>query len=261
MALTAEHAWLEAPRSASTQVADSWLSAEAGRIGAEVRPGGGLLESMSVLDGPHVDTRRLDPQVADFYQNTSVWRMEVWSQWEFPFQPAGALIEALFGRRVRQLAIPTRPLDVAHGMDSEVRRFVVGDRQVGAAWLRRLRSTGAFVYSGHYRTARIPGSAGPVVHVSFPLPAGNVQVFLEPSVGPDGALRLSSPGRRFGGAGAYVVVDERGTHAALVPLRETFRVYTDADGVLRTDHELRLWRWRVLRLHYRLERTGSAGSA
>lgn len=252
--LSGRHRWLDAPVASTTEVADHWLEHAAARLGARVTPGGGLLATMSVLDGPHFDASRLDPRVADFYQDTSQWRMEVWSQWEFPFQFGGAVIDAVFGRRVRQLAIPTKPLDVAHGMDSQVRRFVTGDRQVGAAWLRRLRSTGAFVYSGYYQATALRGGAGRLVHVTFPLPQGNLQVFLTPSIDPDGSLRLNSPGRRFGGAGAYVVVTEGGSYAALLPLRETFRVYPDEEGVLRTDHEVRLWRWRVLRLHYRLAR-------
>ena len=31
-------------------------------------------------------------------------------------------------------------------------------------------------------------------------------------------------------------------------------MYVDADGVLRTDHELRLWSASAVRLHYKLER-------
>jgi hypothetical protein len=51
-----------------------------------------------------------------------------------------------------------------------------------------------------------------------------------------------------------VVTDHGRTHAARAPIHETFRVYVDAEGVLRTDHELRLWSARVVRLHYKLER-------
>ena len=45
-----------------------------------------------------------------------------------------------------------------------------------------------------------------------------------------------------------------GDFAARVPLHETFRVYVDEHGVLRTDHELRLWNAWAVRLHYKLER-------
>jgi hypothetical protein len=51
-----------------------------------------------------------------------------------------------------------------------------------------------------------------------------------------------------------VVVEDGGsTYAARAPLREEFHVYVDDEGVLRTDHELRLWSAEVVRLHYKLE--------
>ena len=94
------------------------------------------------------------------------------------------------------------------------------------------------------------------MHVAFPLEGGNVQVFLRPRVVADGGLELSSPGGAFGQDGAYVVVvDRRGhTHAARAPIHETFHVYVDREGVLRTDHLLCLWSAPVVRLHYKLSR-------
>lgn len=57
-------------------------------------------------------------------------------------------------------------------------------------------------------------------------------------------------------------VDLRGsepdpTYAARAPIHETFRVYVDAEGVLRTNHVLRLWPSTVVRLHYKLTPTRS----
>ena len=81
-----------------------------------------------------------------------------------------------------------------------------------------------------------------------------MQVFLRPDADADGSLWLRSPGEPFGGDGAYVVVREGArTFAARVPIHEEFHVYVDAEGVLRTDHELRLGRADVVRLHYKLE--------
>jgi len=71
----------------------------------------------------------------------------------------------------------------------------------------------------------------------------------------DGALTLTSRSQRFGEDGAYVSVlfgDQ--WYSAQPPLRESFRVYVDGEGILRTDHELRVGRFRALRLHYRLDR-------
>ncbi len=258
--LEAGDRWLRAPVSGPGPVGATWLLTEADRIGGSLDedvPDAGLLPSMSVLDGAGFRAANLDPAVRDFYEHTASWRMEVWTQWSAPFQPGGELISRLFGRRVQQLALPTRPLDVAHGMDSRVVRLLDADGgQVAAGWLRTLSASGEFVYSGCYSARLLPGSDQPSVHVSFPLQSGNVQVFLRPSVESDGSLLLSSPAGPFGSDGAYVVVQADGgrSHAARVPLHERFHVYRDHRGILRTDHELRLYRSLVLRLHYRLER-------
>ena len=104
--------------------------------------------------------------------------MEVWTQWNTVFQPGGELISRYFGRRVQQLALPTRPLDVALGMDSRVATIVdAGGAQRAAGWLRTLRSTGEYVYSGCYSTRLLPGSAQPSVHVAFPLPRATCRSF------------------------------------------------------------------------------------
>jgi hypothetical protein len=256
--LDGDQRWLDAPTCGPGPIGGSWLAAEADRIGGAVREDvvhGGLLSSMSDLDGARFRAADLDPTVRHFYERTSCWRMEVWAQWSALFQPGGELVSRLFGRRVQQLALPTRPLDVAHGIDSRVVHLLDADgRQRAAGWLRTLAATGEFVYSGCYSTRLLPGSDQPSVHVAFPLESGNVQVFLRPSVLADGSLVLSSPPGPFGTDGAYVVVrNGGGAHAARVPIHERFHVYRDRRGVLRTDHELRLHRAIVLRLHYRLE--------
>jgi hypothetical protein len=256
--LGGEHAWLDAPVHAGPVIGDGWLAQAADSFGGRVvddDPQAGLLGDMAALDGPGFAAADLRPQVRDFYERTGRWRMEVWTEWSPLFQPGGELVSRVFGRRVQQLALPTRPLDVAHGMDSRVTVLTDGwGRQRAAAWLRTLRSTGEYVYSGCYSSRSLPGADRPSVHVTFPLEEGNVQVFLRPRVLPSGDLELSSPSGPFGADGAYVVVrvgDQ--AHASRAPIHESFRVYVDRDGVLRTDHELRMWAARAVRLHYRLE--------
>ncbi|HIZ98558.1 MAG TPA: hypothetical protein H9805_08265 [Candidatus Janibacter merdipullorum] len=249
--------WLDGPVSASSMVASDWLQAEATRHGGSVAdedPSAGLLPSMSLLDGPGFDASRLHPAVRDFYERTASWRMEVWTSWSPLFWPGGELVARLWGRRVEQLALPMRPLDVAHGMDSVVTPILDarGD-QVAAAWTRALRATGRTVFSGAYSTRTLPGADRPSVHVAFPLESGNLQVFLRPSNDVDGGFILESSGDRFGDDGAYVVVRGRRSHAAKVPLRESFHVYVDPHETLRTDHVLRMWGMPALRLHYKLE--------
>lgn len=252
-----EH-WLQAPMSRSPRVTDAWLESEAARHGGALDvgdPGAGLLPSMSLLDGPGFDVQRLRPEIRDFYEHTALWRMEVWTGWSPVFWPAGELVARLWSRRVEQLALPMRPLDVAHGMDSRVTLIRDGHgTQVAAAWMRTLRGSGRHVFSGSYSARTLPGADRASVHVAFPLESGNVQVFLRPTVTDDGGLVLESPPGRFGEEGAYVVVRDGRDYAARAPLHETFQVYVDPDGVLRTDHELRLWNSWAVRLHYKLER-------
>lgn len=257
--LAGDERWLRAPTSSGPSVGDAWLADAAAQLGGAVREDladAGLLPSMSVLDGPSFSSAELRPEVRDFYEHTSCWRMETWAGWNPVFQPGGEVISRLFGRRVQQLALPTRPLDVAHGMDSRVVPVVspTGE-QLAAGWLRTLRATGEYVFGGCYSARLLPGDPQPRVHVAFPLEAGNVQVFLRPRVVAGGGLELTSPAGGFGEDGAYVVVEAGGrAHAARAPIHETFRVYVDGEGVLRTDHELRLWSSRVVRLHYKLTR-------
>ena len=256
--LDGAESWLRAPVAAGSVIEDSWLANAARIFGGEVREdvaGAGLMASMAMLDGPGFNAAALGPAVRDFYEHTVAWRMEVWTGWSPLFWPGGELISRLFGTRVQQLALPTRSLDVSRGMISRI--AVITDstgRQRAAGWLRQLRATGGYVYSGCYTQTLLPGADRPSVHVSFPLQSGNVQVFLRPDVAADGSLWLRSAGSRFGADGAYVLVVDRGrTYAAAVPLRETFHVYVDEEGVLRTDHELRLYSASVVRLHYKLE--------
>ena len=251
--------WLDAPVHTAGPVGEGWLDAVARRLdGAVVRddPDAGLLPDLSVLDGPGFVAADLHPLVRDFYEHTAGWRMDAWSQWSPVFAPGGAAIAWAFGRRVQQLALPVRPLEVSRGIDSRVLPVVDGaGEQRWAGWLRRLRSTGDTVFSGAYRATTPPGAGRPCVHVAFPLEEGNVQVLLAPGTRSDGALVLDSGPGPFGAPGAYVLVHEGGGHhVARVPVHERFVVFVDDEGVLRTDHDLRIGPARAMRLHYRMTR-------
>ena len=114
----------------------------------------------------------------EFYERTSEWRLEAWSQWCPAAWPFGWILSAMFAQRLQQLSLPLHRLDVAQGMDSRVLAVKAPDgSQVGAAWLRRLRSTGQNVYSGWYGIAQLPNTDRPSIRVMFPLPNGSVAVF------------------------------------------------------------------------------------
>jgi hypothetical protein len=258
--------WLQGPVGDLDRVGDAWLPAEAGRIGAEVAGQGGgddagprgLLGSMAELDRPDFAAHALAGPVRRFYERTSTWRLDAWVGWAPWAWPSGWAVAALFARRLDQLALPMRSLDLAHGMSSAVTPLVRDGVQVGALWLRRLRATGRIVFSGLYGVVRLPASGEPAVRVTFPLPRGRLVVLLRPTATAAGGLVLTSGAGAWGDPGAYLVVDRPGgCWARRIPVHERFHVFEDPEGVLRTDHDLRLGTLPVLRLHYRL--TESAG--
>jgi hypothetical protein len=251
----ASHPWLRGPSGAPDGIGDAWIVDEAARLGGEAQHAGGLFQSMEQLAGNGFEPSTLSESVTDFYERTSDWRMDVWSQWCPAALPFAWLLLLAFSNRLEQLSMPLRPLDVAGGIESQVLRVHDGSSQLGAAWLRTLRSTGRVMYSGWYSMVTLPQHDRPSIKVAFPLPNGSVVVFLRPDNGPNGELLLTSPEGRFGDDGAYLIVNGDGnrTWARRIPLTEQFRLFTDSEGVLRTDHSLDVWRIPTLRLHYRLE--------
>ena len=178
-----EHPWLLGPVGEPDLIADTWLAREARRLEGSTAEGGGLLEDLGRLAGPRFDPSGLARPMSELYERTSEWRLEVWSQWAPWAWTFGWLLSTVFARRLRQLSLPLRPLDAAHGIDSRVVAVRGADgAQLGAAWLRTLRSTGQTVYSGWYGVAFLPHTGGPSVRVVFPLPNGSITVFLRPGV-------------------------------------------------------------------------------
>lgn len=258
-----EHPWLDGPFGKPDRIGDEWVEREARRLGGRVEDAAdaGLLPAMGVLAGDQFNPSVLRREIIDFYEHTALWRLELWSQWSPLAWPFGWLLSTVFARRLEQLSLPLRMRDVSRGIDSRVLRVTVnGDGPSAAAWVRTLRATARTIYSGFYSTTTLPGRHQPSVRVVFPLPNGSVTVFLRPELTAGGNLRLVSPLGRFGDDGAYLIVrDDDGSSAWVrrIPLDERFDVFVDDEGVLRTDHDLRLWRLPVIWLHYRLDRRTS----
>ena len=252
--------WLLGPAAGTDVVGHSWVEREAESLGGTTSRGKdhGLLPSFDALRGPAFDPGAVDPRIADFYEHTASWTLDLWSEWSALAWPFGRAITALWSRRLQQLSLPMRPLDVSMGMDSEVVHIHDAEGQVvGAGWLRTMRKTGETTYSGQYGVAALPDSDQPVVRVTFPLPIGWLPVFLTPSADADGGFHLHSRILPFGEEGSYLVMDRfDGTlNVRRLPLNEHFHVYPDADGDLRCDHSLRLYDIPAVRLHYRMKRT------
>jgi hypothetical protein len=219
---------------------------------------GGLIPSFSALRSDAFDPAQLHPLVREFYEHTSEFAMDVWSETSFPASVGLTLLVTTISRQVDQLNFPLSPLDTAHGMRSEIILLRQPDQSIRyTGWFRTLEHTGRVVYTGFYMSERAPNEPGPCVKVVFPMPNGNATVILRPGVRSDGSLTLESGGRGIGGAGFYRL-QARGPDAVRVwyirTLRESFHVYVDTEGVLRCDHSVRFLGLPVLRLHYKIFR-------
>ena len=253
-----QHPWLEGPAGAPSGIGkdffDAYSSANALRVD---RSGGGLIPDFSILNSNAFNTGRISPAVVHFYQRTSEYDLDAWSQWCGAFRPFGWALAFLFSRRLQQLNVPLSNLDTSRGMTSNVMPVVrVSDgAAMFTAWVRELSGSGNVIYAGAYSTCRVPGFDGNCVRVVFPLPNGNAIVIMRPIAHSDGSLTLVSSGEAFGDPGFYFTIrDAAGNMAAryVRSLRESIHVYTDADGGVRADHVLKIWGLTFLRLHYRL---------
>jgi hypothetical protein len=249
-----EAPWLDGPWAPPTGIGEGFFEDFAARNELELGGAEGLLPSFESLRSDAFDPGAVDPRIAEFYEHTGRFRLNLWSQWSPLHRPFGELIDRIFARRLGQLRMPLAPLDTSRGVTSELLGLRAGDEELLTAWLRRRLPAGEVIYAGFYSVAE-PPACGPCVRTVFPLPNGSVSVFLLPSAHPDGSFELVSPPATFGAAGFYFVVRE-GASAWVKPvpaMTEHIRVYVGDPG-LRTDHTLRIWGRTFLRLHYAMQR-------
>jgi hypothetical protein len=218
---------------------------------------GGLITDFDALASAQFDVTQVHPRVRHFYEHTAGYRMDVWAESAFPASIGLWLLVTTISRKVNQLNFPLKVLETAKGMDSEIvlLRDKLGSVRY-AGWYRKLVDTGRVIYTGFYMVGRTPIGDRPVVKVVFPMPHGNATVLLHPRLSPTGEFELSSEGQTFGDVGFYRIdgrPDGRLRVWRVRTLKELFRVYLDAAGTLRCDHQVRFLGLPVLRLHYRIE--------
>lgn len=255
-----DHRWLDGPIGDPDVIGERFFERYTRDRGLRCVAGApaGLMPAFAALAGPGVDPGAVAPGVADFYEQTSAFDLDVWAEWTGPFRPFGRALAVIFSRRLQQLNLPLSSLDTSRGMSSDVVPVVdaTTGRHVFTAWVRRLLGTGHVIYVGAYSTCTVPDEARTCVRVVFPLPRGNAIVIMRPSIGADGSLTLISAGRAFGSPGFYFTVHSphgRVWAKYVRAMRESIRVYEDGDEV-RAEHVLTLSGLTFLRLHYRLRR-------
>ncbi len=256
-----DHSWLDGPIGGTHLIGKQFFEEYAAENQFEIITSGcrGLLSDFKLLEEDNHDLAGVAQPVQDFYERTSEFDLDVWSEWHGFFRPFGKALSVLFSRRLQQLNVPLSSMDTSKGMTSSVvqMRDPRSGRIIHTAWVRELNATQNVIYAGCYAICRIPGHLSPCVKVVFPLPNGNAIVIMKAEQHPDGSLSLKSIGNKFGEPGFYFVVHEgNGMIRAryVQSMQEEIRVYAAEPGTVRADHTLWIWGWRFLRLHYRMRK-------
>lgn len=254
-----ESPWLDCPMGEKGRIGAEFYAKLAQNQQLQIVPSAdaGLIPEFDRLRGNTFDPADVLPEIRDFYEHTSRYHLEAWS--EAPVMTKLFLwgLTRFVSRPMDQLNFPVSSLDLSKGMTSEILPMVDRDgcrRYTG--WLRRLASDQRVIYTGLYSVGWLPESTQPCIKVSFPLPLGSSTVFLRPQAQPDRSLKLISGGGRFGQTGFYrmVNIDEKYWRVRyLRTLCETFHLYLDPHGALRTDHTVRFLGFTPLRLHYKMQ--------
>ncbi len=250
--------WLDGPIAASNHVGDKFYERLAATRGLRVqrnRAGSGLVPDMAQLDGPSFAASNLNAAVRDFYEHTSDYRLDVWSEARFPGRLMLWLLVTTVSRFMNQLNFPIHGLEMSRGMTSDIVDLTDGNGHAElTGWFRKVLATNRVIYTGFYMTEQPPGHDAPCIKVVFPLPRGNATVLLRPGFDGD-RFTLQSSGGAFGEPGFYRLLEVDEDHWKVVHLRslkERFEVYCDENGELRCDHRVRFMGLPMLSLHYRM---------
>src|SRR5260370_39461796 len=80
----------------------------------------GLVQDFSELEGSSHELDSVGNGVKQFYERTSEYELDAWSEWCGLFRPFGQALAVLFSRRLQQLNVPLSSLDTSRGITSEV---------------------------------------------------------------------------------------------------------------------------------------------
>ena len=119
--------WLHGPVGDVDVIGIDFFTRLADREGLAVVADGpprGLVRNFRDLAGPACDPLRVDGRVVEFYERTSEYEFDVWSEWRGGFRPFGNALAAIFSRRLQQLNVPLSPLDTSRGISTSVVQLV-----------------------------------------------------------------------------------------------------------------------------------------
>ncbi|HYF03892.1 MAG TPA: hypothetical protein VEC36_10980 [Patescibacteria group bacterium] len=216
----------------------------------------GLISSIDMLHLSDIELSSLSQKVIDFYENTSLYDLNLTVQWNPFFKVFGVVVNKLFSNRINQLNIPAKNVKNAESVKSEIILLIdpISHQVQYTIWLRTNKSNNQVIYSGIYGTCTLP-SGKTCVKAVFPLPKGNATVIMNPRVGPNSELILESSGKKFGDAGFYFLLhDSQGNYWS--QFIRSFRdrlVIRQENDILSAEQTVTLWHLKVLKFKYRIK--------
>lgn len=217
----------------------------------------GIIHAIDQLNLSQKELNKLSKPVIDFYENTSNYDFDLKVQWHLFFKGCGILLRIVFSNRIEQLNVPIENLKDSQALQSEIIYLLdPQSRQIKhTLWLRTFKTTGQVVYSGIYKTCRIP-SGQTCIKAIFPLPNGNATVILSPSVGQNGELILTSSGKKIGDSGFYFLLnDSKGNlWTKFIKSFKDELVVSSENGNMTAVQTLTLWNLRVLTFEYHIKK-------
>jgi hypothetical protein len=233
------------------------LAARLGRPYVRDTPDVGIVGSLEELEGPQFHPELVDPLVAEFYQHTTRFKLDIVPEWRAWVRPGYLVYRTALARPLGQANVPMNQRDALRGVHSRIDTIAPGGagEPLLRGWIRSFGDDDEPIYVGIYTTYRHEGRG--YVRVGFPLPEMNFTATLIPLHRQDGGLTLTSRSESSDQPGHYLTYVDRETGeltaAAVHGFAEQLEVYV-RDGQLRAEHAFRVFGLPFLVLHYRIER-------
>jgi len=114
--------WLVCPTGPPDRIGDRWYEqlAASENLTLKVSTESGLIPNWNDLRGPNFDPDKVHPAILDFYQHTSRYTLEAWSEVTLFMRFFLWGLVTFASRRMQQLNFPISSMELAGGMTSEV---------------------------------------------------------------------------------------------------------------------------------------------
>jgi hypothetical protein len=214
----------------------------------------GIVASLDDLAGPDLDPTAIDPQVREFYEQTTRFSLDIVPEWRSWVRPGYLLYRTLVARPPGQANVPMNQREALRGVRSRIDTIDIDRDDVPKlrGWIRSFADTDDPIYVGIYTTYRHDDRG--YVSVGFPLPQANFTATLVPAARHGGGLTLTTRSD-LAHAGHYLTYIDPATRQltalAVHGFAEELTVHVD-QGELRAEHAFWVFGLPFLILHYRI---------